>query len=319
VNAARAAAPTPGVYASLEDLARFEFRARGVRFLPRQPVHSLLTGRHASRMRGRGLDFEEIRAYQPGDDIRTIDWKVTARTGEPHTRVYTEERDRPALLVVDQRISMFFGSRRCLKSVAAAEVAALGAWRVFAARDRIGAVVFDDAGLEEMRPHRSRAQVLRILNAVVEKNRALRADSTVRPDPGALNRALERTERLATHDFVIGIVSDFDGADERTTDLVRRLALHNDVIVFLIDDPLSKTFPVERGRFVVTGGELQVEVNVGKQRVREAVLDHASERIRPVLAWTPDLGVPVLPISTGEDVAEQVRALLGARARPRRG
>ena len=107
-------------------------------------MHSLLTGRHASRLRGRGLDFEEVRAYLPGDDVRTIDWRVTARTGVPHTRVYTEERDRPALLVVDQRLAMFFGTRLNLKSVTAAEAAALAAWRVFLSGDRVGAVVFDD-------------------------------------------------------------------------------------------------------------------------------------------------------------------------------
>ena len=81
-------------------------------------------------MRGRGLNFEEIRDYRPGDDVRSIDWKVTARLQKPHIRVFNEERDRQALLVVDQRLSMFFGSRRAMKSVAAAEAAAIGAWRV---------------------------------------------------------------------------------------------------------------------------------------------------------------------------------------------
>jgi uncharacterized protein (DUF58 family) len=130
----------PGVYAELDDLVRLRFRARGYSFLPRQPVHSVLAGRHASRLRGRGINFEEIRHYLPGDDIRTMDWRVTARTREPHVRVYTEERDRPVLLVVDQRQSMFFGSRRAMKSVVAAEVAALAAWRVLKAGDRVGAL-----------------------------------------------------------------------------------------------------------------------------------------------------------------------------------
>ena len=94
-----------GVYVELDELIRLQFKARGFSFLPRQPIHSLLSGRHASRMRGRGLNFEELRDYLPGDDPRTIDWKVTARTGTPFVRVYTEERDRPALLVVDQRIN----------------------------------------------------------------------------------------------------------------------------------------------------------------------------------------------------------------------
>ena len=83
-----------GVYADLNDLVRLRFHARGYSFLPRQPVHSVLAGRHGSRLRGRGLNFEEIRRYLPGDDIRIMDWRVTARTREPHVRVYTEERDR---------------------------------------------------------------------------------------------------------------------------------------------------------------------------------------------------------------------------------
>ena len=117
------------IFVDPKDLIALQFQATGFSFLPRQPVHSVLSGRHGSRLRGRGLDFEELRHYRTGDDIRTMDWKVTARMRKPHVRVFTEERDRPVLLVVDQRISMFFGSRRCMKSVAAAEAAALGSYR----------------------------------------------------------------------------------------------------------------------------------------------------------------------------------------------
>jgi uncharacterized protein (DUF58 family) len=132
------------VHVSLHRLMRLQHAAAGFSFLPRQPVTSLLSGRHASRLRGRGLNFEEIRAYQAGDDIRMIDWKVTARTREAHSRVFTEERDRPGLLLVDQRVNMFFGTRVYMKSVTAAEVAALSAWRLLKATDRVGALVFND-------------------------------------------------------------------------------------------------------------------------------------------------------------------------------
>ena len=115
-----------GARTTLDELILLKADARGFCFLPRQPVHSLLAGRHASRLRGRGLAFEELRHYRQGDDVRTIDWKATARLRSPHVRVYNEERERPVLLVVDQRRPMFFGSRRAMKSVAAAEVAALG-------------------------------------------------------------------------------------------------------------------------------------------------------------------------------------------------
>src|ERR1700741_3419211 len=150
----------PGVYVDLDDLIALEQKGHRVSFLPRQPVHSLLSGRFASRMRGRGLNFEEIRDYRSGDDVRQIDWKVTARLQKPHVRVFNEERDRPALLVVDQRLSMFFGSRLAMKSVTAAQAAAIAAWRILGVGDRVGAVVFNDRDLVEVRPRRSRATVL---------------------------------------------------------------------------------------------------------------------------------------------------------------
>ncbi|MCP5115543.1 MAG: DUF58 domain-containing protein, partial [bacterium] len=171
-----------GVYARLEDLAALELKARGFTFLPRQPIHSILSGRHASRLRGRGLNFEEIRRYLPGDDIRNIDWKVTARLRKTHVRVYTEERDRPVILVVDQRLPMFFGTRRYMKSVTAAHLAALAAWRIFHSGDRVGALVFGDNEIREVRPLRSRRRVMEILRAVEKQNHKLRADSEDQPN-----------------------------------------------------------------------------------------------------------------------------------------
>ncbi|UCF69658.1 MAG: DUF58 domain-containing protein [Acidobacteriota bacterium] len=292
-----------------------QHRTRGAfSFLPRQPVHSLLSGRHASRIRGRGLNFEELRGYLPGDDVRSIDWKVTARTQKPHVRVFTEERDRPALLVVDQRLAMFYGTRKNMKSVTAAELAAAGAWRVFDVGDRVGAVVFDDEEIREVRPHRSRRTVMQILHLLVEKNCALRADADIRPEPSMLNRALEGVARVVNHDYLVAIISDFDGADEETTRVVTRLAQHNDVIALPVHDPSSTEIP-SGARLVVSDGELQVELDVGKASTRRRLAEMADERLASVMAWQDELGVPVMPISAGEDSLDQVRKLLGQAAR----
>src|ERR1700677_1059199 len=86
---------------SLDDLVRLEGRAKGFSFVARRPVRSMIAGRKQSRIRGRGLSFEELRGYQPGDDVRMMDWRATARTGHPQLRVYTEERDRPVILIID--------------------------------------------------------------------------------------------------------------------------------------------------------------------------------------------------------------------------
>src|SRR5262249_29786429 len=177
-----------GVYVDLEQLIALEQKGRKVSLLPRQPVHSLLSGRYASRMRGRGLNFEEIRDYRTGDDVRSIDWKVTARLQSPHVRVFNEERDRQGLLVVDQRLSMFFGSRRGLKSVTAAETAAVIAWRILNVGDRAGGVVFNDRDVDEVRPQRSRRVVLQFLSSIVARNQALGIGRGITREPAMLNR-----------------------------------------------------------------------------------------------------------------------------------
>ncbi len=308
--APRVAGRAPGVHASVADLVALEGAARDFGFLPRQPTNSVLAGRHASRVRGRGLAFEELRQYLPGDDVRTIDWRVTARTGEPFVRVYTEEKDRPALFVVDQRVNMFFGTRRAMKSVAAAEVAALGAWRILAQGDRVGGFVFTDQDVDEVRPHRSREAVVRLLETVAARNGELRADSTARRAPGQLDAALAAAARVAPHDHLVVIASDFDGAGDKTRDLLLRIGTHNDVLAVLVYDPFLLDLPPS-GELVVSDGELQVELGLGRGRTRKALADFAGARGREILAWQKEIGVPVLPLSAAEETAPQIRKLLG--------
>lgn len=308
-----AADSTSGVYARLAELMALQHRAKGFSFLPRQPIHSLLAGRHASRLRGRGLNFEEIRRYLPGDDIRQIDWKVTVRTRKTHSRVYTEERERSVLLLVDQRLGMFFGSVRNMKSVTAAETAALGAWRVLAQKDRIGALVFNDTTIAEIRPQRSHATVMHILQAVVEQNHALSLDAGLVPNPGMFNEALRRCVRLAKHDFLVCVISDGAGNDEETRRLMTRIAQHNDVLFGYVFDPLETDLPAA-GPLVFSDGAQQLEVDTGNHKLRE--------RFRATFAGQRAAGrrfllqreTPVVPLSTAGDVVEQVRHYLGARA-----
>ncbi|PZX24203.1 conserved hypothetical protein; putative exported protein [Cupriavidus phytorum] len=315
-RAAPAAAHPPssqavaGVSVDAAALARLEVAARDFHFLPRQPVHSVLAGRHASRVRGRGLTFEELRLYLPGDDLRSMDWRVTARTGQPHVRVYTEEKDRPVLLVVDQRINMFFGSRRAMKSVSAAEAAALAAWRVLAEGDRVGGVVLGDDRIEAFAPRRSRDAVQQLLGGIARFNQALRADAPARRAAGQLNAALERTARMARHDCLVIVVSDFDGHDSRTRDLMLALATHNDVLTILVHDPFLGALPGS-GQLVVSDGELQVELGFGHAATRRGIAEFADARARTLLDWHHAMGVPLLPLSAAEETAPQLRRLLG--------
>lgn len=305
-----------GVYADLDGLIRLQFKAAGFSFLPKQPVRSLLAGRRGSRLRGRGLDFEEIRSYMPGDDIRTMDWRVTARIQKPYIRVYSEERDRPVLLVVDQRLAMFFGSRVSMKSVTAAEAAALGAWRAFGAGDRVGALVFNDRDIREIRPHRSRERVMQILQAIIEMNHALCADAKYPPNPAALNNVLEKVPRLAGHDCLVVVISDFSGNNEDTMRLVTRVTAHNDVVAIVVYDPLEADLP-SAGRQVFSQGPLQLEIDTGDAGLRKRFSEDFENRLKTASALALKRTIPVLPIQTTADVREQMRQLLGhALGRP---
>jgi uncharacterized protein (DUF58 family) len=301
----------PGVYCTLGDLVTLRGQARGFSFLPRQPIHSILAGRHASRLRGRGLNFEEIRRYLPGDDVRQIDWKVTARTRRTHTRVYTEERERSVLLVVDQRLNMFFGSVHNLKSVTAAEAAALVAWRTIDQQDRIGALVFNDSQIEEIRPLRSHGTAMRVMSTVAEQNQALSLSAQIHSSPKMFNEVLRHVAQLAKHDFLVCIISDGYGNDTESRDLLTRVAHHNDVLVGFVYDPLETVLP-NAGPLVFSDGHRQLEVDTGRSSLRKHFQDTFAEIRARGRQFLLQRETPVIPLSTTESAAEQLRRYLGA-------
>jgi len=303
----------PGVYANLDDLIKIQFKARDFSFRPQQPMSSVLSGRYASRLRGRGLNFEELRRYHPGDDIRTMDWKVTARTRSPHVRVYTEEKDRAVLLLVDQRQNMFFGSRDRLKSVTAAELAALAAWRALDVGDRIGAIVFNDEDLVEVKPQRSRRSVMEILGHVTRQNHALSADSTVSSNPGQLNAVLQKARLLAPHDALMVLITDGLGVDEQTQRLTGALVEHNDVLTLLVHDP-SRLDP-SGARLTISDGTRQMELDLTDPAVSKKMADDFRTEQEELTRNLRRLSAPLLMISNEGDVVGQVRRLLGVPGR----
>ncbi len=302
------------VTVTLEELIQLQAEARGFSFLPRQPVNSLLSGRHASRLRGRGLAFEELRHYVQGDDVRTIDWRATARLRSPHVRVYSEERERPVLLIVDQRRPMFFGSRRKMKSVAAAESAALAAWRTLGSGDRVGGIVFNEEEIVDLRPQRNQTAVLRLLHEVVRLNERL-ADASASDQESSgkitVNDVLEAAVRRANHDHLVVIISDLDGANDDTQRLATRLAVHNDVLMVAIYDPLGASLQNHGGMVAATSdGSVELPEGPSFQGTFQQAFAERLDNWREIFQA---LQVPVIPISTAESPAEQLRELFGQR------
>ena len=297
------------IHVTLDHLRALEGQARGLSFLPRQPARSVLNGRHVSRMRGRGLNFEELRDYMPADDVRSIDWKVTARTGKPYVRVFTEERDRPTLIVVDQRMSMFFGSELNMKSVTAAECAALAAFAILAQGDRVGGIVFGDTLLAEVRPARSRRALNQFLAGLAEVNQLLGPDAP-NVEPQSINDVLRAVSRIAPRNHLVIVISDFDVIDDQTDKLVSGLSRHNDLVLGLVTDPFADQLPAD-AKLVISDGVLQASIDTADSKVHRDLQNLAQARIGAILDWQRRFGVPVLALNSAEDSLTQVRRLMG--------
>ncbi|MBB3105104.1 DUF58 domain-containing protein [Azomonas macrocytogenes] len=298
------------VYVSLAQLMALEFATRELSFFARQPRSSILAGNHASRLRGRGLNFDELRRYQAGDDLRRLDWRTTLRTGKPFVRSFTEERDRSSLILMDQRMSMFFGSTRSFKSAMAAELGALAAWMMFQAGDRVGGLIFNDSQIDSIAPLHSRSRLQVLFASLVRQNQALSVETVADADEAQLDKSLQHCLALAGHDYLICIVSDFAGAGPRTLQLLHQLAAHNDVIAMQVYDPLALKLP-KQGRIVVTQGELQIELAVEQRQVRQPLGEFLNGRLKEVAQLLRHSQIPLMMFSTGEEAVLQLRRELG--------
>ena len=287
--------PARGAYAALEDLIALRFPARQLSLTRRKRALSVLAGPNKSNFRGRGIDFEEVRNYQPGDDIRSIDWRVTARTGSAHTKMFREERERPVLVAVDQRSNMFFGSTHCFKSVLAAHLGSLLAWSALDAGDRVGGLVFNDTGHREIRPRRSRKTVLALISQIDEYNRALPLEVPTATEFAAVLANLRRIARPGSSLF---IVSDFRGAaEERAREQLFQLAQHIEITAIACGDPLEAELP-RAGHYAVTNGNERSELYTADKGLRSAYSERAQQQRERLSKDFLKLGIPLLQAST---------------------
>lgn len=208
--------------------------------LKQRKIMSIKQGDYLSRFKGRGMEFDESRPYQPGDDVRYLDWHVTARTGKPYSKVFCEEQERPVFFCVDQRSCMRFATRGKFKSVIAAELASLLAWST-PANDRIGSIVFSDHSHHEIKPKRGRSAVLRLIHQLV--NYSQLAEESGASEVCSISNVVQRLRYLVKPGSLIFLLSDFRHFDEAAELQLRNLARHNDVTLMLIYDPFEAQLP----------------------------------------------------------------------------
>ncbi len=290
-----------GVHIQTDELIQLRLRSRGLNLQSHLRVSSTISGVQASRFRGRGIDFQESRSYQPGDDIRAMDWRVTARTGRPHTKLYQEERERPVIIMIDLGPSMFFGTQVAFKSVIAARAAALIGWTAIRNGDRIGAFLFGPGQHQEIPATGGRRGVLRLIQALAAWNVPDQNNSTE-----GLGAALARLRRVARPGSLVFILSDFYSLDQDTERHLTRLRLHNDVVACQISDALEQQ-PPPPGRYGISDGlhigVLDTSTTPSWQHYQAHFAQH-HQAVRELLAKR---AVPLIRLSTHEDVLEGLR------------
>lgn len=223
---------------------------------------------HRSRLRGRGMEFADLRPYQAGDDIRHMDWRVTARTGRPHCKVYQEERERPVVFVVDFSPSMYFGTRIAFKSVVAARLAALLAWTVDKQGDRVGALLYSADTHKELTPKLRDAGVLPFLAALSEFSKLDGRGTNGKP-PIVLSEELFRLRRVIKPGSIVILISDFNQLDDECSQQLMRLRVHNDIIAYPISDALELA-PPKPNRYAITNGFDSMVLDTSRSAVRQS-------------------------------------------------
>jgi uncharacterized protein (DUF58 family) len=265
------------------------------------------SGGIASRWRGRGVDFRESRIYQPGDEIRHMDWRVTARSGKPHTKLFEEEREQSLLLALDCNPGMRFGTRVRFKSVQAARAAALLAWMAAAAGDRIGALGFGGGITGEVRPAGGRRGVLRVLRALRDWD----AVASAAPEP--LSAALARTRRLLRPGMRLVLFSDGFAADAAATGPLAQIAARHEVAVVLLRDALELA-PPPPGRYALQLGSARQMIDFADARVRAGWSERFAAARARLTGQCATLGIRVLELDGHADLRRALAPLL-ARSR----
>lgn len=310
-----------GAYTELAALLRCRFSAQDLKLFAHQPARSLLSGSERTRFRGRGMDFEEVRLYQPGDDIRSIDWRVTARTQVAHTKIFREERERPVFMLVDQRSPLFFGSTRCFKSVLAAHIAALLGWAALANGDRLGALVFGDHDQRDVRPRRSKHAVLELLHQLQDYNHRLKSPISPVPEilpngqtqrANSLNAILADARRIAKPGCALFIISDFHDLDNKAEQQLFELSRHTDVTLIHVYDQLEREL-VSNGPLTISNGRERLQLAANEKAFQEAYKNQFDQQLQLLTQICKRLRIPLLSYATQDDIQDGLRKAFGRK------
>lgn len=291
-------------------LARLQGSAAGLTLLPGH-IRTNEQGPHLSVFKGRGMEFAESRPYQAGDDIRQLDWRVMARTGKPHTKLFQEERERPVLFWIDLSPSQFFATRGAYKAVRAAEITALLSWAAFRQGNRIGGIIASSQTPVLHKPMRGKPSLLRFLGSLAQH--PAWQEERGQKTQGAYESGLLSLRRIAHPGSLIVLVSDFHHIDERELKHLSALHRHNEMLINFVYDPFETNLP-RTATVPVTDGKFRLRLNGRDTKTSQDYQQQFQQRIERIRTFSDRNQIPLIEYSSWDNPLEAMSKRLGRHA-----
>ena len=304
---------SPGVDIKTENLVGLRHIANLLPLHKQKKVLNELSGIHTSNLRGRGVDFSEVRSYQPGDDIRSMDWRVTARTQKPHIKVFREERERPIMIVCDLRSNMFFGTQHAFKSVLAADLASLFTWAAANNGDRIGTLFFDNEKEIDIRPKPGRKQVMRIIHELSKftaQQAPINSPDSEDSSNNRLSSICRHARRITRPGSTVYFISDWQSFDQDCEHQLYQINKHNDVIAINISDAFEQNM-LPLGSYPLTDGEQKIQLECTSQSQELERQQAFQLRQQNLKTRMLKLGMPLINLQAQDDIISLLRHGLG--------
>ena len=333
-----------GIKLSMQELLQYQSKSRLIDLVGKKNIQGKQAGNYLSRSKGRGMEFDEVRHYQTGDDVRAIDWRVTARTGKTHTKLFREEIERPVLVATDLSQNMHFGSKLLFKSVQGAHLAALVAWHAKTRGDRLGGLVFRDEQHIELKPRSRKAGVLHYLHALTTLNNAMKNTSTTHNklayadnqlnlkadniEQGINNTCQQkindrsfnfeqhcaRLRHIAKPGSLVYLITDGQAllnkqANNNALRHLTQVSQHCELVVCLISDPLEQTLPESHLKLTVTltDGNSRQQLALGDDITTQNYQQQATAQNKQLQQMLQSAGARVTHFSAGATLEQQLR------------
>lgn len=291
-----------GVTAELSELIALQ-RFSQINYY-RSQKQTAAPGHHLSKFRGRGMSFAEVRNYQAGDEIRHMEWRVTARTGRPHIKLYQEERERPVMVLTDFNASMYFGTRHAFKSVVAAHLSAHIAWTAVKQGDRVGGLLFAADSHREFTPRARDVGILPFLSGLSQYTHAF--PKQYPSVSQSLSQALMRLRYVAKPGSILVVVSDFYNLDEESEKHLSRLRNHNEILAYHICDPLELA-PPKPQHYAITDGEHIRLLNTRLAHISKVYQSYTEQKLTHLKATLTRLNIDYVQVTAASDLPSLVR------------